>query len=302
MRKIRIGSDYSGVGAYNHNLERCGIDYEEVFACDFNLYARISFLSTFGTKEDLQRANGREHKKFALGVEKICLGESKLNPEEQIQFLRAANDYAKKFSFYYPFNVYDREIPEEPLDEYMTSPPCQAFSLAGKREGKNIRSLGIINNNLLNTWADACSVLLDFRKHKTPVSFEIDGHIKAQSQLKWESIENKTGYEDLEQTAEFAGYGMGLLLVNTFEGLVPVSRRAKGDGVDIVCSKEVEESDNFLQPASESFYIEAKGTRNKSAVKPQLNAGIKQSAKAPGNVHVISTEFETPSALTHFRK
>jgi DNA (cytosine-5)-methyltransferase 1 len=38
---------------------------------------------------------------------------------------------------YYPTNVYDREIPTESLDIYMTSPPCQAFSLAGKRLGKD---------------------------------------------------------------------------------------------------------------------------------------------------------------------
>jgi DNA (cytosine-5)-methyltransferase 1 len=38
---------------------------------------------------------------------------------------------------YYPTNVYDREIPKESLDIYMTSPPCQAFSLAGKRLGKD---------------------------------------------------------------------------------------------------------------------------------------------------------------------
>lgn len=38
---------------------------------------------------------------------------------------------------YFPENVYDREIPKEPLDIYMTSPPCQAFSLAGKRKGEN---------------------------------------------------------------------------------------------------------------------------------------------------------------------
>lgn len=37
---------------------------------------------------------------------------------------------------YYPENVYDRKIPKNPLDIYMTSPPCQAFSLAGKRKGE----------------------------------------------------------------------------------------------------------------------------------------------------------------------
>ena len=37
---------------------------------------------------------------------------------------------------YYPKDVYDRDIPEEPLDIYMTSPPCQSFSLAGKRGGE----------------------------------------------------------------------------------------------------------------------------------------------------------------------
>jgi DNA (cytosine-5)-methyltransferase 1 len=38
---------------------------------------------------------------------------------------------------YYPENVYDREVPSESLDIYMTSPPCQAFSLAGKRKGED---------------------------------------------------------------------------------------------------------------------------------------------------------------------
>ena len=38
---------------------------------------------------------------------------------------------------YYPENVYEREIPKKPLDIYMTSPPCQSFSLAGKRKGED---------------------------------------------------------------------------------------------------------------------------------------------------------------------
>ena len=38
---------------------------------------------------------------------------------------------------YFPKDVYEREIPKESLDIYMTSPPCQAFSLAGNRKGEN---------------------------------------------------------------------------------------------------------------------------------------------------------------------
>lgn len=36
----------------------------------------------------------------------------------------------------FPEDVYDRAIPKNPLDFYLTSPPCQAFSMAGNRKGK----------------------------------------------------------------------------------------------------------------------------------------------------------------------
>lgn len=85
---IKVGSDFSGVGAFNQALMRLGINYQEVFACDMDKYARQTFIHNYGEPE------------------------------------------------YYPINVYDREIPKESLDIYMTSPPCQAFSLAGKRLGK----------------------------------------------------------------------------------------------------------------------------------------------------------------------
>jgi DNA (cytosine-5)-methyltransferase 1 len=49
---------------------------------------------------------------------------------------------------YYPENVYNREIPADPLDIYMTSPPCQAFSLAGKRLGKDdLRGILFFNSH-----------------------------------------------------------------------------------------------------------------------------------------------------------
>lgn len=85
---IKVGSDFSGVGAFNQALIRLGIPYKEIFACDMDKYARQTFIHNYGEPD------------------------------------------------YYPTNVYNRAIPSEPLDIYMTSPPCQAFSLAGKRLGK----------------------------------------------------------------------------------------------------------------------------------------------------------------------
>jgi DNA (cytosine-5)-methyltransferase 1 len=86
---LKVGSDFSGVGAFNQALTRLGVEYQEVFACDMDKYARQTFIHNYGEPK------------------------------------------------YYPTNVYDREIPSESLDIYMTSPPCQAFSLSGKRLGKD---------------------------------------------------------------------------------------------------------------------------------------------------------------------
>lgn len=85
----KVGSDFSGVGAFNQALKRLNIPYHEVFACDMDKYARQTFIHNYGEPD------------------------------------------------YYPENVYNREIPKDSLDIYMTSPPCQAFSLAGKRKGED---------------------------------------------------------------------------------------------------------------------------------------------------------------------
>jgi DNA (cytosine-5)-methyltransferase 1 len=85
---IKVGSDFTGVGAFDQALKRLKIPYKTVFACDMDKYARETYIENYGEPD------------------------------------------------YFPENVYDREIPSEPLDVYMTSPPCQAFSLSGKRKGE----------------------------------------------------------------------------------------------------------------------------------------------------------------------
>lgn len=86
---IKVGSDFSGVGAFDQALKRLGINYKTIFACDMDKFARQTFIENYGEPK------------------------------------------------YYPENVYNREIPKESLDIYMTSPPCQAFSIAGNRKGES---------------------------------------------------------------------------------------------------------------------------------------------------------------------
>lgn len=150
--EITVGSDYSGVGAFDYAINRVakekGFSVKKSFVCDFDYYARLSYIANFGTTGDLELAKSKEHKYFADNVKRIALLDKDPNDTDK-QILIDANEFAKRFSFYYPFNVYDREVPKKSVGVYMTSPPCQAFSNAGKRKGKeDVR--GILFYNSLN--------------------------------------------------------------------------------------------------------------------------------------------------------
>lgn len=97
---MNVGSDFSGVGAFDQALKRLKIDYKTIFACDMDKYARQTYIENYGEPS------------------------------------------------YFPKNVYNREIPKESLDIYMTSPPCQSFSLAGKRKAEEDKR-GILFYNSL---------------------------------------------------------------------------------------------------------------------------------------------------------
>ena len=72
---IEVGSDFTGVGAFEEAMDRVAENVQNVFCCDMDKYARESYLEN-----------------------------------------RPAPNY-------FPLDVYEREIPVNPLDIYMTSPP-----------------------------------------------------------------------------------------------------------------------------------------------------------------------------------
>lgn len=179
---IEVCSDYSGVGAFNQALEYLSIPYKQQFVCDMDYFARISYVHNYGTENDIFLANLPCHKTYCnihkkliepkvdkQSIFKLLKSVSIKNPnfEESIQeFLIQQNEFSKQFSFYFPMNVYHRDIPINPSVIYMTSPPCQAFSIAGKRKGKDdLRGILFFNS-------------LDFIQKNKPQSFifeNVDG-------------------------------------------------------------------------------------------------------------------------------
>jgi DNA (cytosine-5)-methyltransferase 1 len=134
---IKYVSHFSGVGAFEQAMSRMKFKSENIQACDPDYFARLTFIHNYGTKEDWELANTPEHKYFATEITKMVYDKSKLSESEQLRIRKEANEFAKKFSFYYPFNVYDVDVRVESVDVFCTSPPCQSFSLAGKRLGKD---------------------------------------------------------------------------------------------------------------------------------------------------------------------
>ena len=96
---INVGSDFSGVGAFNQALNRLNIKYNELFACDKDKFARQTFILNYG---------------------------------------RPCN---------FPTDVYKRKIPREPLDLYMTSPPCQTFSKWNHEQKQDERGILFFNSH-----------------------------------------------------------------------------------------------------------------------------------------------------------
>lgn len=149
-KTIEVGSDFSGIGAFDESLKQLGFDFVTSFACDMDKYARKTFIENNGTPSDKVIVNSKHHDDLCNKMIRFVNGKLKDGPEwSESDFLVQVEELANSFSFYYPLNVNHRKIPKSPLDIYMTSPPCQGFSMAGKRGGSNLfmNSLNFIRVN-----------------------------------------------------------------------------------------------------------------------------------------------------------
>ena len=85
--EIKIGTDFSGIGSPEQALKKLGVKHKSVFACDFDKYAKQSYLANYNPDIFYDDITKRNHK----------------------------------------------ETPY--VDLYVAGFPCQAFSIAGNRDG-----------------------------------------------------------------------------------------------------------------------------------------------------------------------
>ena len=60
---LKIGTDFSGIGAPEQALKKLGIEYKSVFACDINKHAKKSFLANYNTENWFDDITKRDHSK-----------------------------------------------------------------------------------------------------------------------------------------------------------------------------------------------------------------------------------------------
>jgi len=92
-KSIKVGGQFSGVGAFDQALKRLNIPHENVYQAEWDKYARQTYLDNY---------------------------------QEPFIYTKDVNDT--------PIDLINEKYGS--LDLVMFSPPCQAFSLAGKRLGK----------------------------------------------------------------------------------------------------------------------------------------------------------------------
>jgi len=50
--RLKVGTLFSGIGAFEHALQRLNIEHDIVFACDKDEYVKTSYFGNYNIKED----------------------------------------------------------------------------------------------------------------------------------------------------------------------------------------------------------------------------------------------------------
>jgi hypothetical protein len=145
--------------------------------------------------------------------------------------------------------------------------------------------------------AEAAAVCLEERQHATGVTLQLTGVRSAQFPMQWPPVTDQArrSHNDLQEATERGAYGIAILVVCEFTGMVVVERSKKGPGFDYWLGDEddgqlfagkarLQVSGILSGPRSQ---LQARARQKKEQIKPSDHL-------APGYVAVV--EFGTPIA------
>ncbi len=128
IRKISVGTLFSGIGAFEQALDILGVEHSIEFACD---NGNISF------EEILPKAKREEFEKITDPLEKLEFVEGVYRKAKKKNFVKEsylANYDLKDENFYHDVRFLGSHINKK-IDVLVGGSPCQSFSVAGKRGG-----------------------------------------------------------------------------------------------------------------------------------------------------------------------
>lgn len=128
MKKIKLATVFSGIGAIEHSLERLNIPYDIVFAAD-NGEIELSQTEEEIKKELISINNPIEKKEF---VDNLYRSNRKTNFVQQTYF---ANYEINEKNYYQDVRFIDGTVYKGKVDLFVGGSPCQSFSMVGKRGG-----------------------------------------------------------------------------------------------------------------------------------------------------------------------
>ncbi|USK29913.1 DNA (cytosine-5-)-methyltransferase [Bacillus sp. CMF21] len=125
---IKLATVFSGIGSIEHALERIGLPYEIVFACD-NGDIEINKSEEEIKQELLTFPNASERKEY---IDNLYISKRKTNFVEKSYF---ANYKISRERFHYDVRFLEGRNYENEVDLFVGGSPCQSFSMVGKRGG-----------------------------------------------------------------------------------------------------------------------------------------------------------------------
>lgn len=129
MKRIKLATVFSGIGAIEHSLDRLGIPYDLVFASD---NGEIELDET--EAEIKSKIAGTDNKYAKEVVDQLYLHNGKTNFVQKSYF---ANYDIDESRFYQDVRFINGKEYYNKVDLFVGGSPCQSFSMVGKRGGFN---------------------------------------------------------------------------------------------------------------------------------------------------------------------